>query len=298
MFNRVTIEGFVYSHNLEKKTVQNKNSRNFGKEFIGGKLNIATDAEGRNVVTVYYSYVTPEKKDGSTNPNYTVLEKIVDHKVGNMIEDGVASAAKVTIDGVFECNDFVSKQTGEIVSSFRAASSFNGGFIHLAETISPKASFHVDMLINKVIEKEADEEKDLAAKVEISGCIFDWKGEIIPAHFTVAGPRAMDYFVGLGASETSPVLTELEGIMENETYTMQTTKESAFGDDVVVETTRSRKQNVITWARPEPYEWDTEATILGSEVTAAVQNREIKLAQLTQNAATTSAPATQKTYSF
>ena len=297
MFNEIKIEGYVYSHDFKKKTVQNKDSKNFGKEFIGGKLNIATDKEGKNVVTVNYSYVTPDKKDGTTNSNYVVLDKIISHQVGNMIEDGIAKAAAVRVDAVFEANDFVDKSSGEMISTFRAASSFNGGFIHLVDAVSPKATFHVDMLINKVVEKEADEEKGLAAKVDVAGCIFDWRGAIIPAHFTVLLPAAMDYFVNLGANEHNPVFTELQGVMENETYTVQTTKESAFGEDIVEETTRSRKQNVITWARPEPYEWDNEATLLGSEVATAMQNRELLLAEIASRATAAIEPKA-KIYNF
>ncbi len=197
----------------------------------------------------------------------------------------------------FEANDFIDKSSGEMISTFRAASSFNGGFIHLVDTVSPKATFHVDMLINKVIEKEADEEKGLAAKVDVAGCIFDWRGAIIPAHFTVLLPAAMDYFVNLDANEHNPVFTELQGVMENETYTVQTTKESAFGEDIVEETTRSRKQNVITWARPEPYEWDNEATLLGSEVATAMQNRELLLAEIASRATAAIEPKA-KIYNF
>ena len=43
--NKEHIEGRVYESNLALKTVQNRDSENFGKEFIGGSLDIATDDE-------------------------------------------------------------------------------------------------------------------------------------------------------------------------------------------------------------------------------------------------------------
>ena len=36
--NREHIEGYVYEHNLAIKTVQNTESKNYGKEFINGTL--------------------------------------------------------------------------------------------------------------------------------------------------------------------------------------------------------------------------------------------------------------------
>ena len=43
--NNCRVEGRVYEHDLQLKTVQNKESANYGKEFIGGTLDIATDDE-------------------------------------------------------------------------------------------------------------------------------------------------------------------------------------------------------------------------------------------------------------
>ena len=36
--NQVNIEGYVYQHSLEVKTVKDPQSENFGKEFINGDL--------------------------------------------------------------------------------------------------------------------------------------------------------------------------------------------------------------------------------------------------------------------
>ena len=43
MINQEHIEGRIYQHDLAVKTVQNQQSANFGKEFIAGTLDIATD---------------------------------------------------------------------------------------------------------------------------------------------------------------------------------------------------------------------------------------------------------------
>ena len=61
LVNTYNVEGYLHSHKLEKKTVQNKESENFGKEFIAGSVNIATDEACNNIVKVYYTYVVADK---------------------------------------------------------------------------------------------------------------------------------------------------------------------------------------------------------------------------------------------
>ena len=63
--NKEHVEGRVYEHNLAIKTVQNKDSANFGKEFINGTLDIATDDECLNIVTINFTYVTETTAKGA-----------------------------------------------------------------------------------------------------------------------------------------------------------------------------------------------------------------------------------------
>ena len=62
MTNEITLFGRVYQHSLELKTVQNKESANFGKEFITGSIDIATDDEALNIVPVHFTYVVEMTK--------------------------------------------------------------------------------------------------------------------------------------------------------------------------------------------------------------------------------------------
>ena len=48
--NKEKIEGRLFSHTLELKTVKDQNSANFGKEFIAGTVEIAVDEDGLNVI--------------------------------------------------------------------------------------------------------------------------------------------------------------------------------------------------------------------------------------------------------
>ena len=48
--NTEHIEGRIYEFDLEVKQVKNKDSKNFGMDFITGTLDVAVDEDGLNVV--------------------------------------------------------------------------------------------------------------------------------------------------------------------------------------------------------------------------------------------------------
>ena len=58
--NKEHIEGYVYDHDLSVRTVQSQTKAdgtpnpNYGKEFIAGKLDVQTDEEGVNIVTINF----------------------------------------------------------------------------------------------------------------------------------------------------------------------------------------------------------------------------------------------------
>ena len=75
--NSEYVSGRVYQHNLVKKTVQNKESKNYGTEFISGTVDIVTDEEGLNIIPIHYTYVTAVTSSGKANATYTVLDNII-----------------------------------------------------------------------------------------------------------------------------------------------------------------------------------------------------------------------------
>lgn len=62
--NREHVEGRVYEHELAIKTVQSKDSPNFGKEFISGTIDVATNEnpDEMNIVQVHFTFVTETTK--------------------------------------------------------------------------------------------------------------------------------------------------------------------------------------------------------------------------------------------
>ena len=298
MENVTHIEGILYEHNLESK-VSGPNSKTPGTPFISGTISIATDDALTNIVQVHFTYVTPTTSKGSANATYTLLQNIIDGLVGTYMKDGADKAAKLRVDSAIGLNEFYSDRNGksELVSTKRN----EGGFVHLTNTLAEdekvRNTFKCDMVITGVTHIDGDEEKKLPEKVIVKGAIFDFRKALLPVEFSATNPGAMAYYEGLGASNSEPVFTKVWGRQVSETIVREIREESAFGEDIIEETTRSRKQNVITWARPEPYEWDNEATLLGSEVATAMQNRELLLAEIASKATAAIEPKA-KIYNF
>lgn len=280
LINNTHVEGYVYEHKLERK-VSGENSKNPGTEFISGTLSIATDDEMMNVVQVHFTYVTETTSSGKANASYPILANIIDGKIGNVMEHGRDNAGKVRIDSAIGLNEFYSDRNGkeELVSVKRN----EGGFVHLTQELcapDSRATFETDMLITSVTRIDANPDTEQPEKAVIKGCVFDFRGAILPVEFTAYNPGAINYFEGLDASTSNPTFTKVRGQQVSKTIVKTITEEGAFGDPAVKQVRNSQRDYVITWASPIPYEWDSEDTLLASELTEKIANREIYLADI------------------
>ena len=278
--NTTHIEGLLYEHSLESRTT-GPNSKNPGTNYIRGSISVATDDELLNVVKVNFTYVTPFLSSGRPNATYSLLNDIIDGKVGTVIDNGADLAAKVRVDSNLGLNEWFDARNNGELTSIRVN---DGGFVHLAQSLNPdedkRATFDVDMVITGTYRVEADEERDQEELVRIRGCVFDFRGAILPVEVIAKNPKAMDYFENIGATKKTPVFTRVRGKQVSRTVIKKTTEESAFGEAFVRETQTSQRDFVVTWAKPEPYEWDSEDTILASELTEKMANREVYLADM------------------
>ena len=283
MTNTTHIEGLLYEHKLELRE-SGPNSKNPGTKFIMGTVDIATDDACTNIVPVHFTYVTATTAKGATNATFTTLSNIVDGKYGSVMANGKDKAVKLRIDSALGLNEFYTERNNqeELVSTKRN----EGGFVHVADSLAEdetiRNTFKCDMLITGVKEVEADEEKKLPAKAIVRGAIFDFRGALMPVEFSAINPNAIKYFVGLDASNASPVFTCVWGRQVSETIKREIRTESAFGEDEVRIVENSRKDFVITGASKEPYAWDDESTLTANEVAEAVANRETYLATIKQ----------------
>lgn len=274
MINNCHVEGVIYQHKLELKT-SGPNSANPGTQYITGTVEVATNSEITNIVSVHFTYVT------SKNKAFDTLKGILDRQYKNYMADG-AMADKISIDTSIGLNEFYSDRTGkvELVSAKRN----EGGFVHIVNALDPdeakRDAFETDIVITNVREVDADPERNTPAKAVIRGVIFDYRNSILPVEYDVIDPRAISYFVGLEASPSNPVFTKVRGRQISEVINKEYREESAFGEDYVRVVKSSRRAWVVNWVASEPYEWDSEETILASELKTAMSDREVYLATL------------------
>lgn len=309
--NTERIEGRVYQHNLVIKTVQNQTSANYGKEFISGNLEIAVDEAGLNVIPVHFTYVTETTSSGNKNATYANLKKIIDDNK-TWISVGKDEASKVRVDTAIALNDFYTQD-----ESLVSVKTNEGGFVSFVNDLCPeneRNTFASDMVITSVKRVEKDEEKNIDEDyVVVRGAIFNFRNDLLPVDFTVRHVDGMKYFENLEVSNSEPIYTKVWGRIECRTIVNEVSEESAFGESSVRTYERKAKEWTITGTAKVPYDFGDEKVLTAAELTKAVQDREVMLAETKARSdeyraskaaapapATTGAPvtATKETFTF
>jgi len=264
--NNCHAEGYIFSHNLQERVSKK------GVEYIWGSIEIATDEEATNVVSVRFNYVPKTNKNGNANETYNTLATIIQEN--NTYEKNGTSATKVRIDGDVEVNDFVGRN-GEMASPKQ----FRGSFVHFMNpTNDPgKATFECDMLISNVATRER---QDDTTYDELNGYVFNFRGDILPVTFSIENPDGMNYFESQDISNKNPLLTKVWGEIVSTIVKNETEVESAFGAPTVNVTTRTVRAWNVIGASAEPMDFDDESTITKAELKKALADREEMLADV------------------
>lgn len=160
--NQVDIQGYIFDFGSDERrglhqAITGPNSKNPGTEYIQGDINIATDEDATNVVTVHYAYVVPTfpAKDGKPerdNPIYQTLANLLD--TAKTYKEFGKDAQKVRISAELEANEFYNRDD-ELVTAKR----IRGGFIHLMspmEPISKPAKFTLECVLVGCRDKEVE----------------------------------------------------------------------------------------------------------------------------------------------
>ena len=280
--NKERIEGRLYDMSqLALKEVQNSESEHFGQEYIGGSIDIATDDDCLNIVTVRFTFIQATYKSGKANNTFGVLKNLLENGK-TVLADGKDNASLVRIDASLALNDFYTQRNGEEV--LVSAKTNNGSFANIVSKLADEDSrntFECDMLINGTRYVEADEEKNIKEDyLIVKGAVFDFRNAILPVEFVVRNQGGIKYFESLDASNTNLVFTKVWGNINSETIVRTVEEETAFGEPSVKEYSRSIKEWVITKAAKEPYEiGDEENGITTEEIEKALSDREVALAE-------------------
>jgi hypothetical protein len=292
VLNKERIEGRVYEHNLTLKQVQNEESPNYGKDFINGTLDVATDDEGLNVVQIRFTYVPPVfAKSGKKNNTFDALKKIIESGK-TILTDGFDDATIVRVDTALGVNDFYTERNGEEI--LVSAKMNNGGFVTILNSASQLSAvdkrnvFEEDMLIIGTELVEADEERNIKEDyLKVKGFVFDFRKSILPVEFVVKSKGGINYFESLEASKSNPTFTKVWGNICSQTIVTKREEESAFGEPSVTEYTRTLREWVITGTSKAEAVYpigDEEAGITSADLEKAMQEREVHLAEIKKNA--------------
>ena len=276
--NREHIEGILFQHDLELKTVQNETSANYGKEFIAGNVEIAVDEEGLNVIPVHFTYVTEVTNSGKKSPTFTALKRIIDEDK-SIVSVGKDEAFKIKIDTALSVNDFYSNDD-QLVS----VKVNEGGFISIVNNLcdeKERNTWEADMVITGCNIIEADPEKNIDADyMQVKGAIFNFRNELLPIEFILRNKDGFKHFEDMDASPAEPTFTKVWGRINCLTKTTTVEEETAFGEAAVRTYERKVKEWEITGTpRVISYDFGGEDLTV-EELTKAMQDRELKLADI------------------
>ena len=287
--NKERIEGRLYDiSQLTLKTVQNSESEHFGQEFIGGSIDIATDDDCLNIVTVRFTFVQATYKSGKPNNSFGVLKNLIENGK-TVLTDGKDEASLVRIDASLGLNDFYTQRNGE--DTLVSAKTNMGSFANVISKLSDedaRNTFECDMLINGTRYVEADPERNISEDyLVVKGAVFDFRNSILPVEFVVRNKGGIKYFESLEASPQNLVFTKVWGKINSETIVDRREEESAFGEPAVKEYSRTIREWVITGtSKPDAvYEvGDSENGITADEIKKAMADREVYLAGVKKRA--------------
>ena len=284
--NRENIAGRIYDINLEKK-VTGPSSKAPGTPYIAGDIDIATDDDALNIVTVHYSYVAETTSKNNVDKRYPVLANLIDN-AKTIVADGAENATIIKVGGsALALNEFFTDnaKTDKNPDGLVSAKRNEGGFISVVSKLNEKDDrnkFECDMFITNVRTIEADPDNNIPKDyIALKGVVFDFAGKILPVEFTVRSEGGIKYFESLDISDKNPVFTKVWGTIESQTITKTYEEESAFGEPVVRESTRTIREWTVTGAAPETYEiGDAENGVTKEEITEKIQKRNTDLAEM------------------
>jgi len=276
--NKEHIEGILFQHDLQLKTVQNSTSANYGKEFIAGNVEVAVDEDCLNVIPVHFTYVTEVTNSGKKSPTFTALKRIIDEDK-SIVSVGKDEAFKIRIDTALALNDFYSNDD-QLVS----VKTNEGGFISIVNSLceeKERNTWTADMVITGYTTIEADPERNIDEDyMQIKGAIFNFRNELLPVEFALRIKDGFKFFEEMDPTSAQPVFTKVWGRINCLTKTTTVEEKTAFGEAAIRTYERKVKEWEIT-GTPEVVSYDFGGEDLTSEeLVKAMQDRELKLADI------------------
>ena len=197
-------------------------------------------------------FAYPTFKNGKANRQYEIMAEMIAGNYKTVVANG-DSATWVNITGSFDTSYFMPRGEKDI-DNMACSQRMRGAFInnYTSSKKEYKNSWNVDMLITNVRSVDADEEKGLAAYVEVKGYwIDDYNERVADLKLQARDEAAMAYISGLEASKDVPYYVNVRGGLRK--VERVSIRKNAFGEDE--KETYSSTQYVITAMDPDPYDF-------------------------------------------
>lgn len=272
MLNNFNVAGYLYQVDLKKNTVKKESSKNFGKSFISGNIEVATDEDITNIIRINFQYVLPQYASGKSNYLYKTLNDFLENRDEyTYIAVGEHKCKRIEVTGKILTNDFYNKD-GELISSIQNV----GERINAIKgDVYFKNTFKVDFLATSFVNNSADNKKSV-----VNGYTFNWNGSLNPVRFKLSNEKGIEFFEEQNISPSSPCFGMVNGTITNKSMVVKvqkSDKEAVFGEILVDEQTRQIKEHLIN-AMENTYTIGDGEVLSFEEINKLKQEREVYLA--------------------
>lgn len=220
-YNNVDMKGRLYSYNLEEKDTDKGTA-------IAGEVTLQVDEDGTQATARFYA--NPTYKSGKANRTYGVLEDMMAGNFKTVVDDG-DEADWFGISGSIDVSYFPPRDGGaKEIEDLVRSQKIRGSFLNANNDHKYQNKWKIDMLICRIDDVEADEEKGFPHMVRVSGYLVDdYNERVMGVQFQARKEAAMNYILGLTASWENPYYVSIWGELLRVTRTI--VRKNAFGED-------------------------------------------------------------------
>lgn len=246
-YNKVELKGRIHSYALETKETEKG-------EAITGTVTLEVAENGTTVDARFFAY--PTYNSGKTNKTYEKLESLMGEEYKTIVRDG-DEADWLAIDATVAPDYFVGRDGAQTVDDLNHSQKIRGSFINPNKNHDYSNFWKCDMLITRVEDIEADDEKHRPHAARVHGYIIDdYNNRVMGVQFDALDEAPINYLLGLDVSKDAPLYTAIKG--EFRQIKTLITREGAFGEAEQIEYDNLR--TAITWMPKDTYEFGSDIT--------------------------------------
>ena len=279
--NIVKIEGILSEVDLSTGSYI-KNGKNV--ERISGSIKVRVTQKINNVMTELdvpvYMFANKYKNDGTENPAYASIERVKNEYVSIAASPtGIDGADRIRItNGNIRMNEYYN-QNGTLVSFPRINASFVTKVTDLNK-YSPEATFSTVFVIAAMAPETDKDGIEVPNRYKVRGVLPQYGGSVDVVDFLATSPNVID---AITTYWTPGDTVKINGKLNFTSTTEERTVEVDFGEPRVEKRTISVSELLIVGGSQSPLEG--EFAYDGDEIGAALEERQNRLAQLKEKAA-------------